>query len=171
MPGSFPEDHFVTDSIPSRPILLSNESPILVVSRSSLNRLNEQIKANGGRAVHAEAFRANIVVAEYHKSGTLGLFQDPYAEDNWSYMRIGNQFFEMLGSCRRCQMVCIDQESGERTEEPFSTLAKTRRFDSKVFFGQHACHVHSSKKRSPAEQAPTIMVGEQMTPLHDLNGS
>ena len=173
MPGSFPADHDhhmgTMDGFPSRPILLSNESPILIISRSSLNRLNEQIKSNGGRAVHAEAFRANVVVAEYHRSGAWGLCQDPYAEDYWKYAKIGKQCFEMMGSCRRCQMVCIDQESGERAQEPFSTLAKTRRLDGKVYFGQHACHVHVSEEASPDAQAPTIEVGEQVTPIMETD--
>ena len=47
-----------------RPLLLSNESPILTISRSSLNRLNEQIKLHGGKAAHASVFRANIIIAE-----------------------------------------------------------------------------------------------------------
>jgi molybdenum cofactor sulfurtransferase len=168
IPGSFPDDgqHMAIDT-PSRPILLSNESPILMISRSSLNRLNEQIKANGGKAVHAEAFRANIVVAEYHRPGTFGLFQDPYVEDYWKVVRIGQQCFEMMGSCRRCQMVCINQETGERTQEPFSTLAKTRRFDGKVYFGQHACHVQVARDGSPEAQAPTVEVGEQVVPSMD----
>ena len=172
VPGSFPVDydnHMAVDGPPSRPILLSNESPVLIISRSSLNRLNEQIKAHGGKAVHAEAFRANIVVAEYHRPGTLGTFQDPYAEDFWRYAKIGKQVFEMMGSCRRCQMVCIDQDTGERAPEPFSTLAKTRRLDGKVYFGQHACHVHSLDDYSLEAQAPTIEVGEQVMPLMDAD--
>jgi molybdenum cofactor sulfurtransferase len=168
IPGSFPAEHMTVD-LPnfSRPILLSNESPILMISRSSLNRLNEQIKANGGKAVHAEAFRANIVVAEYHSPGNYGLFQDPYVEDAWKYVRIGKQCYEMMGSCRRCQMVCIDQQTGKRAMEPFSTLAKTRRFDGKVYFGQHACHVQITQDGSPEAQAPTIELGEQVMPAMD----
>jgi molybdenum cofactor sulfurtransferase len=128
------------DEYQKRPILLSNESPVLTITRSSLNRLNEQIKANGGKAVRAAAFRANIVLAE-----TLPLSEhereQPYAEDGWRMMKIGTEVFELLGPCRRCQMVCIDQDTGERHQEPFVTLAKTRRFDGMIFFGQHSCHV------------------------------
>lgn len=166
IPGSFPaDDHMATEeSVSKRPILLSNESPILIISRSSLNRLNEQIKASGGKAVHAEAFRANIVVAEYHRVGVHGPFQDPYSEDHWKYVRIGKQHFEIMGACRRCQMVCIDQETGERTQEPFSTLAKTRRYGGKVYFGQHACHVQILQPGSGDAHASTIKVGEKVLP-------
>ena len=38
-------------------------------------------------------------------------------------------------------MVCVDQDTAERNEEPFVTLAKTRRFGNKVFFGEHMCYV------------------------------
>ncbi|TKA61433.1 hypothetical protein B0A55_11599 [Friedmanniomyces simplex] len=125
-----------------RPLLLSNESPILTISRSSLNRLNEQIKAKGGKAAHPSVFRANIVLAD---SPLLPPgHEQPWAEDEWESMRIGGDggpILEFLGGCRRCQMVCIDQVSGERNQEPFVTLAKTRRFEGRVLFGVHTALV------------------------------
>lgn len=76
-----------------RPILLSNESPILMISQLSLNLLNKQIEASGGQAVQAEAFRANIVIDEVGQvrpqSGR------PYMEDSWEYLQIGQQNFEV----------------------------------------------------------------------------
>ena len=152
-----PKANDVPDSRLPRPILLSNESPILVISRSSLNRLNEAIKCASGKAASAEVFRANIIIAE-DPSFPPGIEQ-PYVEDTWQHLKIisaehtsrsanisPNQpskpserstDLEILGSCRRCQMVCIDQTTAERNEEPFVTLAKTRRFNGKVYFGQH----------------------------------
>ena len=46
----------------------------------------------------------------------------------------------MLGPCRRCNMVCVDQETAERHEEPFVSLAKTRRRNGGMWFGMHMCH-------------------------------
>lgn len=121
-----------------RPILLSNESPILTINRSSLNRLNEQIKHRGGKAAHPAVFRANIVVAE---DSQLSPGQEqPWAEDEWESMQVGGSggpTLEFLGGCRRCQMVCVDQQSAEKNEEPFVTLARTRRFGGRVLFGVH----------------------------------
>lgn len=34
-------------------------------------------------------------------------------------------------------MVCVDQDTAERNEEPFVTLAKTRRTGGRVWFGVH----------------------------------
>ena len=137
---------------PSHRILLSNESPILVVSRSSLNRLNESIKSKSppGKAASAQVFRANIEIAEDLQC-TPGLEQ-PFIEDGWQTMEIEHSnpaisvpeqvsvktILEVLGPCRRCQMVCIDQRTGEKDEEPFVTLAKTRRMQGQVNFGVHA---------------------------------
>ncbi|KAF2630861.1 PLP-dependent transferase [Macroventuria anomochaeta] len=165
IPGAYPDTAPVTPgACVSKPILLSNESPILTISRSSLNRLNELIKADGGKAAQAEVFRANIVVAE-NPDYPPGL-EDPYAEDDWRYLQIGQQYFEMLGACRRCQMVCIDQQTAERDQEPFTTLAKTRRFDGRVYFGEHTCHL-PMEKSSTGEQNHTIMVGDAVQPYRD----
>lgn len=114
-----------------RPILLSNESPILTISRSSLNRLNAQIALTAhGKPAPASVFRANVIIAESSP-------EHPYTEDTWRSMHIGGHEFDVLGPCRRCQMVCVDQDTAERNEEPFVTLAKTRRTGGRVWFGVH----------------------------------
>jgi molybdenum cofactor sulfurtransferase len=153
MPGAFPN--------PSpRRILLSNESPILLVSRSSVNRLNEQVKTNGGKAVYADVFRANIVVAE---NRSLPLQDEqPYVEDTWDQLQIGHSNFQVLGSCRRCQMVCIDQFTASKSEEPFCTLTKTRRFDGKIFFGRHLALEDTDGDRDD-ESVAKIQIGDLVT--------
>lgn len=154
-----------------RPILLANESPILTISRSSLDRLNQDIQANcPGKTVEASAFRANILIAEDVTSvqGT----QQPYVEDTWRNMHVISRSshahvsplampkitsFELLGACRRCHMLCVDQQTGERGQEPFVTLAKTRRFGGKVFFGVHMTLSDTTRAR--------IAVGDQVIPV------
>lgn len=141
-----------------RPILLSNESPILTISRSSLNRLNEQIKLKGGKAAHASVFRANIILAEDPASSPGS--EKPYTEDDWRSLRVGYEFtLDVLGGCRRCQMVCVDQHNAEKNEEPFVTLAKTRRRDGKVFFGVHTA-LTVSRRGQPAR----IRLGDRVYP-------
>lgn len=169
MPGSFPED---PSPIPEQPpILLSNESPILLISRSSVNRLNEHIKYNprpnhstAARAVEADVFRANIVVAEnLHQ---LANAERPYIEDIWQSFSIGPEqvHFDILGSCQRCQMVCVDPYTGIRREEPFSTLAKTRKINNKIVFGRHASLSKMELLQgSNAPKSCTIMVGDIVT--------
>lgn len=142
----------------AQPILLSNESPILAINRSSIDALNKEISRNGGKPASASVFRANIVIA----ASNLLSQQRPYNEDYWSRLRIGRQEFQMLGSCRRCHMICIDQNTAVKNSEPFVTLAKTRRFEGKVFFGSHMCHVPSLIPTKDW-QYPTISVGDPVT--------
>ena len=154
-----------------RRILLSNESPILAIHMASLRELNEAVRLEKGHDyphVAASVFRANIVLD--CPSGEQGQGQSPYAEDGWSRLRIGRQPFKMLGACRRCHMVCINQETAAKSDEPFVTLTKTRRFDGKVFFGAHMAHDPDSDVATggdedtitPDEQFPTIEVGNSV---------
>jgi len=151
------------------PLLFSNESPILIISRSSLNKLNETIKSKSpaGKAASAEVFRANIIVAE-NPAYTPGIEQ-PYAEDLWKSMTIQGQGpeqrvscpLDILGSCRRCQMVCVDQGTGEKNEEPFVTLAKTRRREGKVYFGVHAALVGGEGRVRVGDRVVGVGRGEE----------
>ena len=119
-------------------LLLSNESPILMVHKASVDALNYAIKKCGGEPVQESAFRANIIVQGSAKDDRYDL--PPYSEDSWQSVRIGNQPFKLLGGCQRCQMVCVDQQTGEKRQEPFVTLSKTRRMNGKVIFGMHMRH-------------------------------
>jgi len=75
---------------------LANESPMLIVSRSSVNELNRRIRHNarerGGDerlTVSAASFRANIVVAERREDPADA--ETPYSEDKWSSVSISPQ--------------------------------------------------------------------------------
>lgn len=147
-----------------RKILLSNESPILAINMASLRALNKEIVKNGGTDIPSAVFRANIVLDS--SGSTNNNLKLAYAEDNWCKIRIGQQDFKMLGSCRRCHMVCINQDSAEKSQEPFVTLSKTRRFDGKVFFGTHMCHVPQQGQTlatsTKESQYPTVRVGDRV---------
>lgn len=143
----------------SRPILLSNESPILMINKASMVELNHLISLTGGKLASPSVFRANIVIA--NKGSPM---DQPYCEDHWSGLRIGQQEFKMLGACRRCHMICVDQDTAIKDEEPFVTLAKTRRFDGKVFFGSHMCHV-PPRIPSKEKQFPTVRVGSDVSAI------
>lgn len=176
MPGAFPHD---LPPPPMReqgrnPLLLANEMPILIVSRSSVNSLNESIKAKGkpasgsNKTVAADVFRSNILVAE--RLAKIGDAEQPYVEDHWSSVQIGSEklHVDVMGSCERCQMVCVDQLSGTRREEPFSTLAKTRNHDGKVHFGRYAAlaraEIEAMEWEPPTRR--TVMVGDVVVPKY-----
>lgn len=72
------------------PILLSNESPILIVNWSSVEKLNALIGCTGGKLAKPEVFRANIVIKETGSGAGK-----PYAEDGWRHIKIGQEYFEV----------------------------------------------------------------------------
>ena len=195
IPGAFPTPPPSPSSPPSpRPLLLANESPLLIIFLPSIDALNTAIRANGGEEVTPDAFRANIVLNDRHNPpehkqtiALPGLPIDPgyvsrsssspfvlsptpstppscdaseaseasspptstqilFQEDSLSRLSIASSStpsqspitVSLRAPCRRCQMVCVDQTTGERRQEPFSTLAKIRRWGGGVWFGVHA---------------------------------
>ena len=122
----------VLASRPPPPMLLSNESPFLLISQTSVNQVNSWLKEGHSSEileVSPTVFRANFLLAGILKA---------FSEDAWDLVKIGNLVFQVLGTCRRCQMICIDQRTGTRLREPLSTLtAKRRNGQGRVTFGVH----------------------------------
>ena len=98
--------------------------PYLILGSASMNNLNDRLED----AVNINRFRANIIV----KTDT------PHIEDTWDDIVIGNARFLVVKPCARCQVVTIDQNSGELSKEPLKTLSTYRRKENKVYFGANA---------------------------------
>ncbi|XP_072962206.1 molybdenum cofactor sulfurase isoform X2 [Typha angustifolia] len=114
----------------------ANEAQLLLVSEESTVDLNDRLKSNYEKhiprsrqplLVDAMRFRPNLVI-----SGSK-----PYAEDTWRSLQIGKAHFTALGGCNRCQMINLDQQSGQlqKSKEPLATLASYRRQQGKILFG------------------------------------
>lgn len=61
----------------------------------------------------------------------------------------------MEGQCPRCQMVCIDQQTGEKTIEPLRTISE--QFGGKLRFGIYLSYmgpVDGSNDRTLKIRAP-----------------
>ncbi|KAK6519488.1 hypothetical protein TWF281_003322 [Arthrobotrys megalospora] len=131
------------------PIALRNESPILVVNRKSLDPINEMISTTGGKLSDISVFRSNIIVDG----------PQPFDEDKWLQLQFRNSgsTIQLLGPCRRCHMICIDQTTSERSPEPFVTLSKLRTINGKVYFGQHGTFISESD-----DQTGFIQVGDEL---------
>jgi len=100
--------------------------PFLLISEASLCDLNARLEI----PVTMERFRPNIVV-----SGT-----EPFAEDSYARVRIGEISFRGPKRCERCVVTTIDPLTAETGKEPLRTLAKFRMQDQKVWFGMNLIH-------------------------------
>ena len=73
-------------------------------------------------------FRANIVIET----------TEPFIEDSWSLIQIGDIQFKMAKPCSRCIITTIDQQQGQKNQlkEPLNTLETFRQLSEKgVMFG------------------------------------
>lgn len=95
--------------------------PYLILGQSSLDDLNSRMEED----LPMNRFRPNIVVEG----------SQPYAEDNWKHIQIGNVKFYVSHTCKRCVFMTIDQETGKKGKEPLKTLATYRRQGNDVIFG------------------------------------
>ncbi|XP_070174349.1 molybdenum cofactor sulfurase-like [Littorina saxatilis] len=140
---------------------LANESQYLVISRESVRSLQKKLtetmedgQADSKQSINSthvldednlvSRFRANLVV-----DGGL-----PFDEDRWIALTCGDVSFVGQGQCSRCGMICLNQDSGEKSREPLTTLAAWR--GGKVYFGVYM--------RSVAQQSrPKLKVGAEIS--------
>jgi MOSC domain-containing protein len=97
--------------------------PLLLISQASLDDLNARLP----EPVPMNRFRPNLVV-----DGC-----EAFAEDSWRQIRIGELTFDVANACARCVMPSIVQESAERDPHINRVLAKYRRRDGQIYFGQN----------------------------------
>lgn len=103
---------------------LSDYCSYMLLSKSSLLDLNARLE----KPVPITNFRASIIIEDC----------EPYAEDTWSSIRIGDAQLRALDACTRCILVTIDQTKGvkDKSEQPLATLKKYRLRDP---YGDKPC--------------------------------
>ena len=106
--------------------------PLLMISEASLADLNKRLS----QPLPMNRFRPNLVV-----SGC-----EPFAEDYWQSVRIGNATFQGVKPCQRCIITTIDQTTGISGREPLATLAY-RGVKGGVIFGQNLVHTGAGEVR------------------------
>jgi uncharacterized protein len=126
---------------PATPVSLADAFPLLLISEGSLEDLNARL----ADPVKMNRFRPNLVVRE----------SDPFAEDGWRRIRIGEVEFSVVKPCARCTIPSVDPQTGIMGKEPLLTLAKYRRVQNKILFGQNLLH----------RTAGVVRVGDAVTVL------
>lgn len=124
-PARRPTDQRYSD--PGDRVSFADGFPLLLASRTSLAALHDEISVSpaGGGAVAMTRFRPNVVVEG----------APAWAEDDWRRLRIGDATFRAVKGCARCVLTTVDPDTAERGREPLATLARTRRWDTRTWFG------------------------------------
>jgi len=105
--------------------------PVLIVSEESLNDLNGRLAI----PLPMDRFRPNLVVKGC----------DPFAEDTWKQIRIGDLQMAVVKPCPRCVVTTIDKRTLRQDKEPLKTLSTFRKQAGGVMFGQNAIPLNEAK--------------------------
>lgn len=119
----------------------ADSDPILIVNETSLVELNSRLEV----PVPMNRFRGNFVVEA----------PEAWEEDRWKGFQIGDVKFEITKPCGRCQVITIDQQTGEKiSKEPLKTLATYRKIGKNVAFGMRG-------KLANMKEEFTVKVGDE----------
>ncbi|SNX65320.1 hypothetical protein SAMN06272735_7156 [Streptomyces sp. TLI_55] len=122
-----PEHDRVTDGRTPGTAGWADSGALHVLSRSSLDLLNEKIAERGAEPLAMNRFRPNIVI---------GGWDVPHTEDRAHRLRIGATELAYAKLAVRCAVTLVDQERGAKDgPEPIRTLAGYRRGAAGTVFG------------------------------------
>ncbi|TKR81190.1 hypothetical protein L596_015105 [Steinernema carpocapsae] len=114
---------------------LSNQAPFLLINRASAAYLANIISLPTEEII--ARFRANFVID----------CETAFEEDNFAEIHVGSIEFEVISKCTRCQMICIDQETG--IKDPNLLLAlRDRRIGEQMTFGLYLKHRESDREKT-----------------------
>jgi len=110
---------------PGDEVSFADGFPLLLIGEGSLADLNSRLAS----PVPMHRFRPNVVVTG----------AEPYAEDTWVRLRIGEVEFEGVKNSSRCVFTTIDPDTGSKSPdgEPLRTLQSYRLGEGGIYFGQN----------------------------------
>ncbi|MEW9529868.1 MOSC domain-containing protein [Microbispora sp. NPDC049125] len=138
--------------LPGDVVSFAWDAPLLLTSRSSLRLLDEWIA--GGAGERGEEPPAPLSMARFRPNVVVD-GAEPYEEDGWAEVQIGEVDFRVSEICDRCAVTTIDPDTAVKGKEPIRTLARHRRWDGKTWFGI----------RLVPRSTGTIRVGDAVTRL------
>lgn len=138
--------------LPGDVVSFAGDAPLLLTSLASLRRLDEWIAA--AAAERGEDPPQPLDMARFRPSVVID-GAEPYAEDHWTEVRIGEVDFRVSELCDRCAVTTFHPDTAVRGKEPLRTLARHRKWNGKTWFGI----------RLVPRNTGTISVGDRVTPL------
>ena len=107
------------------------DNPVMLTATASLSELNQrivEIHQQQSQAIPMNRFRPNIVIET----------REPFIEDSWSLIQIGDIQFKMAKPCSRCIITTVDRDRGAKNQlkESLNTLGTFRQLSEQgVMFG------------------------------------
>lgn len=146
--------------------------PLLLIGEGSLAEVNERLhdiyhNEEYGKKLPLpmNRFRPNLVVQG----------SDPFEEDGWAKIRVGEAIFRVPKPCARCVMTTVDQVRGEFDgKEPLKTIASFRMAKDAFpntfeALGQTANAVLFGENLIPDNPGASIKLGDEVVVLERRN--
>lgn len=116
----------------NQPVSFADGYPLLLTNTASLDELQRRLNSKYPHqkiTVSMNCFRPNIVVET----------KQPFIEDTWKKIKIGQAQFAVVKPCSRCIITTTDQSTGIRNQlkEPLLTLSSFRNTSQGIMFGQN----------------------------------
>jgi molybdenum cofactor sulfurtransferase len=136
--GRYPDGKLLDDRTP---LLFSNESPFLLITSESVKQVCHWIEEEEEKQAQEDrvslAFRSNFILSSSSSANVPF-----YEEKNIRRVSIGPFQFAVMGPCRRCQMIALDQINGRPAPEILTVVARHCRcqegkYKSRLLFGLH----------------------------------
>lgn len=121
---------------PDSPVAFADGYPFLITSRASLEQLDRYCP----EPVVMAQFRSNLIIDDC----------EPFAEDTWQRIQIGDVIFESAKPCERCIFTTLNPETAKsgKKGEPLRTLAKFRLLGKEgVTFGMNFVAINEGRIR------------------------
>ena len=114
---------------------LANDSDCLVLNKESINILANKVKQTCEKYNEDSEEFTNKNLSQRFRGNIIIEGVPPFEEESWTSFRLNGLVFRVGGACKRCQMITVEQGSGQVTKEPLRSLAqmKNRNFN----FGIH----------------------------------
>lgn len=124
-------------AVSSACLSLVNEAQYLMINRASVELIQQLMSSRQENSEDDQRLDTHNVISRFRANLVIAGIE-PFEEDNWSHLIIGNTRFVVAGQCGRCQMVGLDQDTGTKTKEPLLSLSACR--PGKFTFGVYLSH-------------------------------
>ncbi|MEV0307061.1 MOSC domain-containing protein [Nonomuraea fuscirosea] len=118
---------------PGDRVSLADGYPLLLTSAASLARLDDWIAETA--LERGEEPPAPLPMRRFRPNVVIDGVAEPFAEDEWKRLSIGEVEFRVGKRCDRCVLTTVDPATYTKGPEPIRTLARFRKWDGKVWFG------------------------------------
>ncbi len=118
---------------PGDTVSFADTGPVHLTTTASLARLNEWLVDTA--LERGEPTPGPLPMGRFRPNIVVDGGAEPFAEDEWKLLRVGEVGMRFAEHCDRCVLPTIDPVTLAGSKEPTRTLALRRQWDHEVFFG------------------------------------